>query len=263
MAISNIKNMDNNKLEQSKPIIKELVDGAYAKEIAEKYDEAQKRIFGANEKKVEVEDISSEAIEEFLQGNKKEGSGIIVDIGSGARADYLSKWKKAANARLVIGIEPSEYMRQIAQRNIHDDALVLRDGSWLETGLENNCTDSVVSRFSFHHVRDIDKAYAEVARILRVGGKAIFAVPHPEYCERELLKQGLEIKNRKSMSVNVMGVPITYYYHSLNDYLNNQELEKNFKLLNVKVGDWVTGQWNVLKGEVPSLLVFEIERIKK
>jgi ubiquinone/menaquinone biosynthesis C-methylase UbiE len=171
-------------------------------------------------------------------------------------------WSRAGNGAIVIGVESSPFMRDIAEKsNVAKDKVHLQSGDWVHTRLPNEVADMVVSRFSFHHVEKIDLAYEELARILKPKGKAVIALPHPDYCRQELIKQGKQPINRTSMTIEVLGNPISYYFHTIEDYFELDSFKKHFKIIQSKSGDWVSGTWDLQHGQTPNTLVYEIEKI--
>lgn len=92
---------------------------------------------------------------------------LVVDLGCGTGLSTRI-WAKRANH--VIGIEPNNDMRQQAIQNTLDSPeIVYRDGISTHTGLPDGCADIVVCSQSLHWMEP-EPTFAEIARILRVGG---------------------------------------------------------------------------------------------
>ncbi len=95
---------------------------------------------------------------------------LVVDLGSGTG---LSTRLWADRADAVIGIEPSDDMRQqAAKQSAHLTNVRYQHGLSTATGLPDNCADIVTASQSLHWMEPAG-TFAEVARILRSGG--IFA----------------------------------------------------------------------------------------
>jgi ubiquinone/menaquinone biosynthesis C-methylase UbiE len=107
---------------------------------------------------------------------------LVVDLGSGTG---LSTALWAAHARRVVGIEPLDEMRGIADAMRAGPHVEFRAGVAQQTGLPAGAADIVTCAQSFHHMEP-QGVLVEVARILRPGG--VFAtydydwppVVHPE-----------------------------------------------------------------------------------
>lgn len=117
-----------------------------------------------------------------LAGVKR--AGCVVDLGSGTG---LSSWPWVARARDVIGVEPNDAMRAVAERTGARRGPAVRFvGRFAhETGLPDASADVVTCAQSLHWMEP-EPTLREVARILRRGG--VFAafdyswppVIHPE-----------------------------------------------------------------------------------
>lgn len=89
----------------------------------------------------------------------------VVDLGSGT--GLSSRWA-AAWARSVIGVEPNDEMRAIAESR-PTAGVAYRAAVADATGLEDDSADAVVAVQAMHWMEP-DSTLAEVARILRPGG---------------------------------------------------------------------------------------------
>jgi len=91
----------------------------------------------------------------------------VVDLGSGTG---LSTRIWANRADQVIGIEPSDPMRRVAEARSTDLATVrYQAGLSTATGLPDACADVVTASQSLHWMEPVG-TFAEVARLLRPGG---------------------------------------------------------------------------------------------
>lgn len=107
----------------------------------------------------------------------------VLDYGCG---DGVFSQRLARLEARVVGIDISpkliEQARLFASRmgmNCSSPQFLVGDGQ--HTPFGDNSFDYVVGNGALHHL-DLDKAYAEVARVLRPGGKAVFMEPmyhHP------------------------------------------------------------------------------------
>lgn len=92
-------------------------------------------------------------------------SPSVVDLGSGT--GLSSRWA-AQWASSVIGIEPNDDMRSVAQRSPHD-AVAYQAGVAHRSGLPPGCADIVLAVQAMHWMEPTS-TLAEVDRILRPGG---------------------------------------------------------------------------------------------
>jgi SAM-dependent methyltransferase len=91
---------------------------------------------------------------------------LVVDVGAGTG---LSTRPWAAVADAVVGIEPSEAMRSVAQEATSEANVGYRDGSSYASGLDDGCADIVTCSQSLQWMQP-EPTFAEFARILRPGG---------------------------------------------------------------------------------------------
>ena len=93
-------------------------------------------------------------------------------------------------------------------------------GNIEKTIFKDKFFDIVIGRFSFHYLKNYDKAYHELSRILKKDGLLILVVHHPFrdlfcqknkiYGKQETIK--IELYNNK--------VPIYFPTHTLKDYFS-------------------------------------------
>ncbi|HYS15599.1 MAG TPA: class I SAM-dependent methyltransferase [Candidatus Binatia bacterium] len=91
---------------------------------------------------------------------------LVVDLGSGTG---ISTTVWAAHAEHVIGIEPLDEMRKIAEAGNHSPNVRFQAGVAQQTGLPDGAADIATCAQSLHHTEP-ESTLAEVGRILRAGG---------------------------------------------------------------------------------------------
>ncbi len=99
--------------------------------------------------------------------------GVAADVGCGAGASLKGL---ARIADRIIGIEPAPRMRAIAAEKYPNAAM--RDGTGMETGLEDASVDLITVATAFHWF-ERQRALEEFHRILRPGG--VFAPYHYDF----------------------------------------------------------------------------------
>ena len=103
------------------------------------------------------------------------GAARVLEVGTGE--GQVARAAAAAGAHAVVGIDLSTNQIVEAQRRgdgpryaqATADALPFADGAF----------DAVVACLVFEHIDTVDEAVAEVARVLRPGGRFVFFLNHP------------------------------------------------------------------------------------
>lgn len=228
----------------------------YDRMTAEKYTAGQEQFFGAEK----VEDGATLAMEaEIVKIREVQPIEILYDLGAGSNREYLRKWWRAAEAKTVIGVEPSTHMRALSDKAKKDaEPITVVEGDWRKTGLPDASADMVVSRFSLHHLRNIHEGYTELARILKPGGHAVISLPHPDYCAQELQEKGQEPVEGKPMSVQVFDTTLHYYYHDDVAYLGENAIVAGLEVVETKSFNW--GTKDPAAATIPNTLLFVLKK---
>lgn len=103
------------------------------------------------------------------------GAVSVLDVGCGE--GQLARLAAAGGASCVIGVDPTWAQVRVA----HDRAGGPR---YARAGADalphpDTCFDAVVACLVFEHIEAVDEAIAEVARVLRPGGRFLFFLNHP------------------------------------------------------------------------------------
>ena len=117
-------------------------------------------------------------------------NGAVLEFGVGT-GNLTKKLLEAGHD--VIGIEPSEAMREIALEKFPD--LTLLEGDFI-TFPEVKSADSIVSTYAFHHLTDSEKeiAVGNFSVILPPGGKIVFGdtMFESEAVKKKFIKQACD-----------------------------------------------------------------------
>ncbi|HIH09099.1 MAG TPA: arsenite methyltransferase [Candidatus Diapherotrites archaeon] len=105
-------------------------------------------------------------------GEIKEGMSVL-DLGSGGGIDCFLAAKKVGPKGKVIGVDMTEKMIQLAQRNAKKygfENVEFRLGDIEELPVENNSVDVVISNCVINLAPDKSKVFREAHRVLKNGG---------------------------------------------------------------------------------------------
>ena len=103
------------------------------------------------------------------------GAKRVLDIGCGE--GQVARLAKRIGADLVVGIDPTWNQIRIASDRAGGIHVARAGADSLPFGDET--FDSVIACLVFEHIREVDAAIAEVARVLRRGGRFCFFLNHP------------------------------------------------------------------------------------
>ncbi|WP_124726728.1 class I SAM-dependent methyltransferase [Staphylospora marina] len=136
---------------------------------AEEYDSA---VSGGHPEYREVFEGYAEILKTVVNELALPPGSTILEFGPGT--GNLSRLLVAAGYR-VIGVEPSAAMRAQAAAKVPELELV--EGHFLSVPDSVPTVDGIVSTWAFHHLTDEekDRALADMTRLLRPGGKIVFA----------------------------------------------------------------------------------------
>lgn len=145
---------------------------------------------------------------------------IIADIGCGAGDDAVAY--KQMGARQVIGVEPSLQMLEEARKTIEGSSIEvdLVAGAWEHLPLASDSVDAVTARYSFHVIPDLDRAYEEVARVLKKKGLFLIAAPHPKHDEKVIAAQNLKKGDRMRVPIFNGKFTVEIPPHTMEEYLS-------------------------------------------
>jgi ubiquinone/menaquinone biosynthesis C-methylase UbiE len=119
--------------------------------------------------------ISSAALAEWMRRFGEHAPGrrplVVLDLGSGV--GRFTPALAEAFGGPVYGVEPSSGMRGVAEESAGHSAVTYLAGAAERIPLPDGSCDVVVLFLVWHHVRDRDAGAAEIARVLRPGGRVL------------------------------------------------------------------------------------------
>lgn len=97
-----------------------------------------------------------------------EADGIYLDVGCGTGNYSIELQKRGVN---LIGIDPSERMLEKARSR--NDKIDWRQGKVEELELEDKSIDGAIGSLTIHHWSDLQKAFSELHRVIKPGGRLV------------------------------------------------------------------------------------------
>ena len=101
---------------------------------------------------------------------------VVVDLGSGAGIDILLAGKRVGPSGRVIGIDMTDEMIERARANIAESGVThveVRKGIIEELPVDSSSADWVISNCVINLSPQKDRVFAEIARVLRPGGRML------------------------------------------------------------------------------------------
>jgi ubiquinone/menaquinone biosynthesis C-methylase UbiE len=101
----------------------------------------------------------------------------VLDLGSGT--GRFTPWLADAFGGPVFGVEPSQRMREVAERSASHPAVTYLDGAAERIPLPPGSCDLALMYLVLHHVQDRPAAAREISRVLRPGGRLLIQSTFP------------------------------------------------------------------------------------
>ncbi|KAJ7705360.1 S-adenosyl-L-methionine-dependent methyltransferase [Mycena rosella] len=115
----------------------------------------------------------------------------VVEIGAGTGlfTRSLLAHPEWAAVRALKAVEPSEGMRETFAKYTEDARVVVAEGTFDATGVDDGWADLIIIAQAFHWCVDYEGAAAEFARVLKPRGALALIWNHEERCAAQWLKQ--------------------------------------------------------------------------
>jgi SAM-dependent methyltransferase len=110
-----------------------------------------------------------------LAAEELAGAAHVLDVGCGE--GQVGRLAAAVGATHVFGVDPTWNQLVVAQQRAGGPAYARAGADALP--FPAGAFDAVVACLVFEHIRAVDAAIAEVARVLRPGGRFVFFLNHP------------------------------------------------------------------------------------
>ena len=171
---------------------------------------------------------------------------IILDLGTGPGILYFEINKQIPKAQ-VIGIDPSDKMLKVANKNIKNNDFKTMRGKAEKIPLKNDSVDIVVCRFSITYWEKPEVGFTEIFRILKPGGKIVLEVLNKDFPKLKLFIIKLH------MFINKAGNEvIRYHSESYKTAYNVKQVENFLRNSNFKIifKEWKKRDWKfIIVGE--------------
>lgn len=139
----------------------------------------------------------------------------VVDAGCGHGVE--TRLILEQNPKNVIAFDPSVFMLVEAKKKTNSTLVEFRQGAFEHIPADDSSADALVACFSLHYANDLGQAYAEVNRVLRSGGRAVFVAPHPDDSHARKVVQG----GKNMIEVKIYDeVVVTYPVHTMDEYIS-------------------------------------------
>ena len=113
---------------------------------------------------------------------------VIADIGFGGGVGLQLLLDGVGDDGVVHGIEIADDMLRRARsrfdRDVGSGRLRLSHGSLTELPLDDNSVDALITVNTVYFITELDAACAELARVLRPGGRAVIGIGDPDVMAR-------------------------------------------------------------------------------
>jgi arsenite methyltransferase len=106
--------------------------------------------------------------------------GVVADIGFGGAAGLRLLLDRIGDDGLVHGIEIADDMLRRARSKFgREGRLRLSSGSLTALPLDDDSVDALITVNTVYFITELDAACAELARVLRPGGRAVIGIGDP------------------------------------------------------------------------------------
>jgi SAM-dependent methyltransferase len=103
------------------------------------------------------------------------GAAEVLDVGTGE--GQIARLAAAGGAARVVGIDPT--WAQLTEASRRSGGPVYARAGAAALPFADGRFDAVVACLVFEHITEVDRAIAEVGRVLRPGGRFLFFLNHP------------------------------------------------------------------------------------
>ena len=167
---------------------------------------------------------------------------IILDLGTGPGLLFVEINKQIPHAE-VIGIDPSNEMLMVANKNIKDNNFKTMNGVAEKIPLKDNSVDIAVSRFSLNYWEKPEIGFAEIFRVLKPDGKIVLEVINKEFPKWKLFFIKIHMFVKKAGDD-----VIRYHADSFKTGFTFDQVENFLTISNFKIiyKEWAKRDWKFI-----------------
>lgn len=147
----------------------------------------------------------------------------VLDVGCGG-GDDLRDYAALGFERLY-GIDPAASMVHQSKTLLGGRARV-QAGAWEDMPCPAEFFAGIIGRYSLHYLRALEPAFMEAHRSLKAAGLLIFVVSNPAFDAVSRCRITIEGHTCIRATVYDRSFEITYYCHTLGDYLSQTFLDR-------------------------------------
>ena len=139
---------------------------------------------------------NEKAIAAAVDAAEVERGGVAADIGFGGGVGLQLLLDRVGDDGVVHGIEiANDMLRRAKSKFGRDGRLRLARGSLTEVPLDDGSVDALITVNTVYFISELDAACAELARVLRPGGRAVIGIGDPDVMARlPFTKHGFTIR---------------------------------------------------------------------
>ncbi len=160
---------------------------------------------------------AEESLEWLREELRLTGSERVLDAGCGPG---LVACHLAPSAGEVVGLDATPAMldkaREIAKKQGHSNVRLV-EGTMERLPFADGAFDGVVTRYTFHHVLDTERAMTELVRVCRSGGRVVVCDAAPKPSCRDAYDAWERIRDASHTSARTLEELRALAEHSLTD----------------------------------------------
>lgn len=175
----------------------------------------------------------------------------VLDLGCGDGS--YTKMLADAGTKLALGLDSSPGMIKKAIETNGADNIDYVVGTMENIPIQDESVDFIHARFILHYSGNIKKSFEEMYRVLKKDGEVFIVIPHPDYLYKNWAEQ---IQKEGVVTIEIYpGFKVTYPYHSMNEYLD-EDILKMFSVESIKPITLNEGG-----SDEPDVLILEMKKL--
>jgi SAM-dependent methyltransferase len=192
----------------------------------------------------------------------------VLELGCGGQCSVALARRGANVTGIDLSAEQLSFARGLAAE--HDVDVALVQGDVTDLGVRDDAFDVAFNAYVLQWVDDLAACFRETHRVLRPGGRFVFAMPHPVYPladpDTHTVEESYFDTGRQVTQYDDLDQEMVTYRHRVSD-VHNALIRAGFRVERIREpgsddpDDYETGRWGeeqpALLAKLPSTLVFE------